>query len=135
MWVFNEDGFFSVIEHKDNPDLLMVRSRQEQHLKAFLLRVYAGSHTLIDMGNKIIGPGDGDYAYRVICTKNVWAGYLVAYVDSSSIEKGVKEHWDEMGVEELKIAGRVWAATCDLESDEAWKARTKLRTKAFKPQL
>lgn len=27
MWLFSQKGFFSIVEHKDNSDLLLVRSR------------------------------------------------------------------------------------------------------------
>ena len=34
MWIFTETGFVSAVQHRENPDYLMVRARDRQSLPA-----------------------------------------------------------------------------------------------------
>lgn len=35
MWLFSQKGFFSIVEHKDDPDLLLVRSRVKGDIEKY----------------------------------------------------------------------------------------------------
>ena len=36
MWIFTNQGFISIVQHRDNPGLMIVRARRYEHLQALL---------------------------------------------------------------------------------------------------
>ena len=61
MWFCFNDGFVSAVE-SDDPDLLMVRAREEQHLR-----------NIFGKGIKIMVTPQNDYRYRVFVSREHWA--------------------------------------------------------------
>jgi hypothetical protein len=57
MWIASTSGFFSIVQHRDLPDRIMVRSRVKKDLES-----------LFDLC-RIIHTPDGDYHWRVLATK------------------------------------------------------------------
>ena len=55
MWIFTQDGFLSVVEHRDDSDCLIVRSRARDDLERM-------AHFA---GQEIIVMPDADYRFRV----------------------------------------------------------------------
>lgn len=65
MWIFTRHGFFSIVEHKANPGLLMVRARIREDLEdAF------GEADIIETADS------GDYRFRKSMPRQVVADYL-----------------------------------------------------------
>jgi hypothetical protein len=52
MWVFTSKGFISVVEHRDDPGTLVVRSRFPGHIKSLFPKA------------KVIKTPERDYLYR-----------------------------------------------------------------------
>ena len=44
MWVFNRDGFFSAVEHRDDNSKVMVRARAKEDIEN-LYSLYLGRNT------------------------------------------------------------------------------------------
>lgn len=65
MWVFCKEGFFSAVQHWDDPDKVMVRAR----FKGDLERV-CQKHGL---RASVEHTPDADYRYRVTCLRQEWA--------------------------------------------------------------
>ena len=67
MWVFTKDGFFSVVEHRADPQLVLIRARTKDDgiriCKALDLK-------------KVQCTPKADYPYRVTVAKARWALYL-----------------------------------------------------------
>ena len=70
MWTFTATGFYSAVQHRDNPELLMVRARDEESL--------APLAALTDQQTQFTP--DADYAFRVIVSKQVYAQWLMTQV-------------------------------------------------------
>ena len=70
MWIFNKDGFFSAVEHRDNPDQLMVRARCREDIERLADKLAA----------EVVHTPDADYAYRVTVSKAAFANYIQAAV-------------------------------------------------------
>ena len=70
MWTFTTTGFYSAVEHRDNPDLLLVRARDEESL--------APLAALADQAVQFTP--DADYAFRVIVSKQDYAQWLMSQV-------------------------------------------------------
>jgi len=75
MWVFTTDGFYSTVQHKDDPSLVMVRARKEEDL-GNLRRALAPTHLPLSIQHT----PKGDYAYRMVMPRQMWARYLLTAV-------------------------------------------------------
>jgi hypothetical protein len=54
MWLFTRDGFLSIVEHNDKPDMLLVRSRFKGHIE----RIFG------DLVKEVEKDAGTDYEYR-----------------------------------------------------------------------
>ena len=70
MWIFNKDGFFSAVAHREKPDHVMVRARRREDIEA-LARALGVEAELTP---------NADYAYRVTVSKSDFADYMQASV-------------------------------------------------------
>lgn len=67
MWLFTDFGFFSAVQHRDEPTKVMVRARARADLQALLDR------------NSFVGDVDivttraADYPYRIVMDKSTWS--------------------------------------------------------------
>lgn len=76
MWVMMNRGFVSAVEHRDNPNALVVRARAEAHLETVNeLLDFAG----IEAG-QIFETLDADYRFRMTIEKEEFAAAMTAYI-------------------------------------------------------
>lgn len=66
MWIFNLDGFFSVVEKPDDNTMLQIRSRYRQDI----LRIAN------KFGAEVMETPNRDYPYRIYVSKQQWVSYL-----------------------------------------------------------
>lgn len=64
MWIFTSDGFISAVQHRDHPQVLIVRARRREHLEAVL------------PGFSIEQTDNADYRYRTQIEKHSFAHRL-----------------------------------------------------------
>ncbi len=69
MWIFQNDSFLSVVEHRDQPGMLLVRSRVEGDIQKVFPAV------------EVFQIGDADYRYRAIVSRDDLKAALAAAVD------------------------------------------------------
>ena len=69
MWVFTKYGFISAVEHRDNPELVMVRARDENSI----------NHLADNFGLKVTKTESADYLYRVTMTRTQFEKFLKDY--------------------------------------------------------
>ena len=67
-WYINTDGFFSVVQNKDDHDTLLVRVRRRDDLERLNKRFKKPFPILEWKG--------ADYPYRIILEKTLWAKYV-----------------------------------------------------------
>jgi hypothetical protein len=107
MWVFTIDGFYSAVQHHDQPNDLMVRARDRNDLVRMQQRAANDapiSHT----------PA-GDYAYRITMSKSAWAAYLTSAteaIDYSNFKSAVA---DRLGHDRADLYLDVWATMLGLQ--------------------
>ena len=68
MWVFNRDGFFSAVEHRDDNSKVMVRARAKEDIKNLSSALQA-NHQLLDEDTAPVYTPDGDYQNRLTVSK------------------------------------------------------------------
>jgi hypothetical protein len=73
MWIFTPDGFFSAVEHRDDPNKIMVRTRARMHAQ----RLIDALPEDVTKPGLVETPPPADYRFRVTVTREQWV-YLVA---------------------------------------------------------
>ena len=72
MWVFTETGFVSAVVHRDEPDVLIVRSRDRSSLTS--LAIIAGTDIISGAGT--------DYPHRITCTRDQFTRWVTDAIQS-----------------------------------------------------
>lgn len=73
MWLFTPDGFFSAVQHKDDANKIMIRTRSKMHAERLIDSVPDGA----DRPNLVETPPPADYRFRITVTREQWV-YMVA---------------------------------------------------------
>ncbi|NBT35491.1 MAG: hypothetical protein EBT03_08120 [Betaproteobacteria bacterium] len=113
MWLFTNFGFFSAVEFRDDPRKVMVRTRSRKDIEALLDR------------HQYIGPVDisytptGDYPYRIVLPKPVWAqmasdAAMSIDYDNFKSSVGAQQGWNRS-----YIYHDVWSACLKITKEEA----------------
>jgi hypothetical protein len=109
MWLFTETGFVSAVQHRDEPDLLVVRARDRISLEGIL--DYADT--------EITTNAHSDYPYRVIVHKadlTRWVSDAIKFLDYPNFKSQVAV---TRGKKFARTLGSVWATMLDAEDAEA----------------
>ncbi len=100
MWIFEPNGFFSIVENRDNPEEVIIRARFKTDLENLSKKVTFRS--------SIIKTLNADYHYRAFADKTIVANYLfnaalnIDYLNFKSTIKNANRHslyldvWDIM---------------------------------------
>ena len=67
-WYMNIDGFFSVVQNREDHDTFLVRARRRDDLERLNKR--------LDEPQPILEWAGADYPYRIILQKALWADYV-----------------------------------------------------------
>jgi hypothetical protein len=116
MWLFTTDGFYSVVEDRNDPSMLVVRARVE--LDALTLqsrlqdqRVYV----------RVKHTPAADYAYRLFVPRQAWSVYLqnaVEAIDYPNFKDAVRR---EQGAARAHTYLDVWGTMWTLQETERGK--------------
>ena len=84
MWICLNNGFLSIVAHRDKPDHLLVRARR------------AGDIERLFPMAKVQTTPDADYRYRTVLPRQgvarVVAEYLTDYLDYPNFKASVEDH-------------------------------------------
>ncbi len=83
MWICQNNSFISAVQHRDNPDQLVIRARRKEHLQ-----------TLFPDKDITVG-GSTDYNYRVFVTKTELAEKIsssIMNIDYPNFKDSVEDH-------------------------------------------
>jgi hypothetical protein len=83
MWVFLNDAFLSAVQHRDEPDNLMIRARRREDLE----RVFGADAAIVESKA-------ADYRWRITVPKGAFANVLrlqVAAIDYDNFKSSVEE--------------------------------------------
>lgn len=106
MWIATTRGFYSVVEHRDDPNDVFVRARNEKDIEAI--------RELLP-GGELIKTPTNDYPWRIRCSKTLWAAAVAALadeIDYGNFKDAVK---DRQGDERANTYLGVWARLQDLD--------------------
>lgn len=100
MWLLTIQGFYSVVAHRENPDVVLVRGRVRADLEALKAQI---------PGLDVFEDPTADYRWRAEVTRAEWtraASELAASVDYDNFKNAVAR-WQ--GQERHDIYSEVWA--------------------------
>lgn len=130
MWTATTRGFFSAVQHKTDPTLLVVRTRDHQDAHTLVTWYAAWRDTLDGVARKTNGlTADemglptptittydfSDYPWRVIMPRGAWGAFMAESVedlDYGNFKDTVKRI---QGADRAEVYGRVWLALLRLE--------------------
>lgn len=70
MWVFTSNGFISAVRHREQPDSLMIRARDQDHLKALF------------PGEAISQTENADYRYRITISQGAFSQFMLSQIEN-----------------------------------------------------
>ena len=85
MWLFTETGFLSAVRHSENPDVLIVRARDEESLRG--LSVAAQT--------QIVATPEHDYPFRTMVSKDLFAEWVLEQVSNLNYLNYKGHMWEE----------------------------------------
>ena len=101
MWLMTTRGFYSVVQHRDDADRLLVRARTREDIEALAGLVAAEPQWL----------GTADYAWRVETTRDEWQAamqVLVGEITYPNFKSAIKDDAHEQAYH------RVWGVMNEL---------------------
>lgn len=107
MWTMTKIGFFSAVQHRDNPDDVLVRARSKRDLENLV--EFADLHTdVVKAFGRIVASLHGaDYPFRLTVSKVAWAtvmGAMIGDIDYDNFKTAV----GKTSPERAHTYGRVW---------------------------
>lgn len=116
MWLFTKKGFYSVVAHNTQPNMMLVRGRVREDMQAL---VQAGTDLgLWEAGSQpVIHDNLGtDYAFRIFITRRQWldlAWTLVSDIDYGNFKDAAHDRVPGRSTTYM----RVWSAMKGLQDD------------------
>ncbi len=110
MWLITTQGFYSAVEHRDDPDVLIVRTRAQADIEALRAQIPS------------IEPFEdptADYRWRALVRRVDWVGAvseLAAEIDYPNFKNAVGER---QGHGRASIYSKVWKALVGLRERPA----------------
>jgi hypothetical protein len=106
MWLFTETGFLSAVAHFEDPEVLVVRAREETSLR----RLSVAAETAI------VPTPANDYPFRIHVGRDVFAEWLLEQVSSLNYTNYKSHMVQTRGHEFTEALHAVWAAMHAIET-------------------
>ena len=111
MWIFTETGFVSAVQHRENPEYLMVRARDRESLEALA--------TMLSI--EIKSTPDADYPYRLVASKEDVKSWMNDSIDFLGYNNFKNQVAVTRGKEYAHTLGSVWSTMHEVEDEESRK--------------
>jgi len=123
MWIMTIDGFYSAVQHRQHPQLMIVRARDYDDLVRLIEKTIPGvrPHDLIEETPK------ADYPCRVTLNVSHWAHYVATAAEDIDYDNFKSAVSQRIGPERSHVYHSVWAVLHRLEDEplpfEPWRGR------------
>lgn len=114
MWTFTETGFTSAVQHRDNPELLVVRGRDLLSLEP----ITASFPHL-----EITSSATSDYPHRIIMTKTEYAQWVVNNITELNYPNFKNRVYQTRGQKFAHLLSNVWSTMLGAEDQAAQDVR------------
>jgi hypothetical protein len=109
MWLFTDEGFFSVVANREYPDTLVVRGRVREDIERFVARVKESPPAA-----ELIETPGADYPFRALVPWECFAKYVAGAVKNIDYFNFKDAVGQKQGLRRHDIYARVWAVVRDL---------------------
>lgn len=127
MWIFTPIGFYSVVEHREDPGSVLVRARVREDLERLQEAIRALAEGRLAEGRlaagRLGGPPcpelletpEADYRYRITIPRPLWAELAHALAGAIDYPNFKDEVARRQGPRRAEHYGRVWEIMYDLQ--------------------
>lgn len=129
MWLFTTDGFYSGVQHRTEPDTIVVRTRVKadaEHLAAWLLNWQGKPRRKASIQRLILTRVGSDYPWRVMVPRDAWGQFAMEAAYSTRYDNYKSAVQREQGAARESVYHDVWAALLRLEDDDPDNPRRRL---------
>ncbi len=109
MWLLTTQGFYSVVEHRDDPDRLLVRARSRADIEAL-------REQLPDL--EPFSDDKADYRWRAVVTREDWAQALKALAGDIDYDNFKNAVSDRQSDERVRLYHEVWAILLKIQTHD-----------------
>jgi hypothetical protein len=112
MWLMTPRGFFSVVQHRDDPDTVLIRARARGDLVRLQAAHPAGEE------HEIVDTFSADYPHRIFMPRVIWNEALLTMsneVDYDNFKNAVK---DRQHAQRARVYMGVWSKLHQIEWEE-----------------
>jgi hypothetical protein len=109
MWLVTTRGFYSVVEHRSNPERLIVRARRREDLKAL-------AELIPDL--EVFSDRRADYRWRAVVDRSEWVvalALLAGEIDYPNFKNAVAKR---QGSDRTHRYSEVWQILYGLQEEE-----------------
>lgn len=126
MWLITQTGFYSAVQHRDDQNILVVRTRvyaDALHLADFIVARFPDDYVDMLPANLIQTNEYSDYPWRVFVPRTQWVDFTM--FESQAIAYGnFKDQVKKtQGYERAGVYGSVWSTLLDLERKDPANSR------------
>lgn len=118
MWVFTTRGFFSIVEHKKDPNLVVIRARVRRDIEVIKM-------LFEELGLKasgILEILDSDYRYRIFANRIDWVSVMTQLITDMGYTnfKNAVYETDSLEIRDKRHAAylNIWAIMHELQFRE-----------------
>lgn len=111
MWLFCEDGFYSIVQDRRDPHVLIVRARDRRDLETLYRRARAAAPAS-EFG-PIVETADTDYRYRFAAPRELVARLAMRTVERIDYPNFKDRIAAVQGSERASLYAQVWALVRD----------------------
>jgi hypothetical protein len=122
MWMFTTTGFYSVVQHHQDPDTLVVRARAKEDLENLF--------RWTDAKLKIESLEATDYEFRIFMPRSQWEHIVARMINNLDYGNFKDEVAILQGKERAAVYARVWGVLLALQKRPPWGVLTPTKGKS-----
>lgn len=128
MWITSTEGFFSVVEHRDDDKLVLIRARARKDLENLVAVGERAKGVVTGITDEsIIEDNHADYRWRIITTRNIWHSLLDQLVDEIDYDN-FKNAVGKKDKRRTHFLMKVWSAMFGVQTEEKYGREDAYRT-------
>jgi hypothetical protein len=115
MWIMTTKGFYSAVQHHDEADLLVVRTRVKEDARELARYLINSDNSPIDPETLIIEKEYADYPFRVIVHREDFREFIGDVVNNLFYPNFKDEVKHIQGLDRARVYSGVWSTLLRLE--------------------
>lgn len=115
MWMMTSDGFYSAVEHRNDPNKVMVRARSVEDLTNLLDAIGANGGNAEALLPEKSGPY-ADYEWRITLPRLMWAEYCAGAAARISYDN-FKTRIGQVNPDRVYVYMNVWSDLRDIADE------------------